>query len=72
MINVHYNATQPLPNLILVDTDRGVAAYAEIRYITLNYEYITSDNLGWPIDDEVGDYICSYDDLQQLHPEFFI
>ena len=72
MINVHYNATDSLPKLILVDTDRNVAAYADIRDLKLDYEYITSDNQGWPIDDEVGSYICSYNDFQQLYPEFFI
>ena len=72
MINVHHHATEPLPNLILVDTDRNIAAYAEIRHLILYYENFTSDNLGWPIDDDVGDYICSYDDFQQLHPELFI
>ena len=72
MINVHRHAALPLPNLMLVDTDRGVAAYAEIRHMILNYEYITNDQQGWPIDDEVGDYICSYDDFQQHYPEYFI
>ena len=72
MINIHHHAAEPLPKLILVDTDRGVAAYAEIRYLVLNYEYITNDNLGWPIDDDVGDYICSYDNFRQLYPELFI
>ena len=72
MINIHHHATRPIPTLILVDTDRGVAAYAEIRHIILNYEYITTDQQGWIIDDEVGDYICSYDDFQRLYPEYFI
>ena len=72
MINIHRHATKPLPTLILVDTDRGVAAYAEIRHIILNYEYITTDQQGWPIDDEVGDYLCPYDDFQQHYPEYFI
>ena len=71
MINVHRHATKPLPNLILVDTNRNVAAYTKSCTLVLDYEHIT--NYGcWPIDDEVGDYICSYDDFQQLHPEFFI
>ena len=71
MINVHHHATKPLPNLMLVDTDRGIAAYTNIRYLILDYEYITSRG-GWKIDDKVGDYICSYDDFQRLYPEYFI
>ena len=71
MINVHRHATKPLLDLILVDSDRGVAAYAEIRHIILNYEHITNYG-GWIIGDEVGDYICSYDDFQRLYPEYFI
>ena len=71
MINVHYNATQPLPNLILVDTDKNLAAYAEPCTLISDYEHITNYG-GWEIDEEVGDYICSYDDFQQLYPEYFI
>ena len=73
MINVHYNATQPLPNLILVDTDRGVAAYADISTLVSDYKYITGDDTsGWEIDYVVGHYICSYDDFQQQYPELLI
>ena len=71
MINVHRHATKPLPDLILVDTDKNVAAYAEIRHIILNYEYITNYKC-WPIDGDVGDYICYYDDFRRLYPEYFI
>ena len=72
MINVHHHARRPLPNLILVDTDRGVAAYAEPCTLTSDYEYVTNINGGWEIDDDVGDYICSYDDFRQFYPEYFI
>ena len=71
MINVHHHATKPLPDLILVDTDRSVAIYSGIRCLTLKYEHITYYG-GWEIDDEVGDYICSYDDFQQQYPELFV
>ena len=71
MINVHHHATKPLPNLMLVDTNRGIAIYSGIRYLTLDYEHITNYG-GLGIDDEVGDYICSYDDFRQLYPEYFI
>lgn len=64
MINIHHHATKPLPNLMLVDIDRCVATYADIRHLTLDYEQITNYG-GWKIGDEVGDYICSYDDFQQ-------
>ena len=70
MINIHHHATKPLPNLMLVDIDRCVATYADIRHLTLDYEYIAYT--GWKVDDEVGDYICSYDDFKQLYPEYFI
>ena len=72
MINVHHHTTEPLPNLILVDTDRGVAIYAELCTLTSDYEHITNYRGSWEIDDDVGDYICSYDDFQQLYPEYFI
>lgn len=71
MINIHHHATEPLPNLMLVDTDRGVATYADIRHLTLDCKYITNYT-GWGVGDEVGDYICSYDDFRQLYPEYFI
>ena len=59
-------------NLILVNTDRGVAVYAELCTLTSDYKHITNYCGGWPIDDDVGDYICSYDDFQQQYPELFI
>ena len=71
MINVHRHATLPLPNLMLVDTDRGVAAYTKSHTLIPDYDYITNHG-GWPIDDEVGDYVCPYDDFQRLYPEYFI
>ena len=71
MINAHRHATKPLPNLMLVDTDRGVATYADIRHLTFDYAYFTNYR-GWEEADEVGDYICSYNDFQQRYPELFI
>ena len=71
MINVHRHATEPLPNLVLVDTDRNVAVYADTRHLTFYYECITNYG-GWKVADEVGDYICSYNDFRQLYPEYFI
>ena len=72
MINVHHHATKPLPKLILVNTDKEVATYTDVHHMIFSYEYITNDQQGWPIDGDVGDYICSYDDFQRLYPEYFI
>ena len=73
MINVHYHTQHSLPNIILVDTDRNSAAYANIDTLVSDYTYITSsDDAGWNIDHEVGEYISSYDEFPQKYPEFFI
>ena len=71
MINVHRHATEPLPSLVLVDTDRNVATYANIHYLTFDYECITNYG-GWEVADKVGDCICSYNDFRYLYPEYFI
>ena len=73
MINVHYHAKKPLPKLILVDTCKGVATHANTATLAVSYRNITGNPFFcWAVDGDVGDYICSYDDFQQLYPEYFI
>lgn len=73
MINVHRHATRPLPKLILVNTSENVATHASITTLAINYRQITSNPFFWrAVDDDVGDYVCSYDEFVQRYPEYFI
>lgn len=73
MINVHRHTGYSLPRLILVDTDKNCAAYASIDCLVGDYGFITSsDEAGWDLDQEVGEYISSYDEFPQKYPEYFI
>lgn len=73
MINVHRHATRPLPKLILVSTSENVATHASITTLAISYSQITGNPFFWrAVDDDVGDYVCSYDEFVQRYPEYFI
>ena len=73
MINVHRHATRPLPKLVLVNTNENVATYTNITTLAINYKRLVDNTcFCWAVADDVGDYICSYNDFRYLYPEYFI
>ena len=72
MINIHHHATEPLPKLILVDTCKNIAIHANSSTLA-KFSQITGNPFFWQVvNDDVGDYICSYNEFRQLYPEYFI
>ena len=56
-----------------MNTNENVATHANITTLVINYRQITGKPYFCrPVDDDVGDYICSYNDFQQRYPEYFI
>lgn len=56
---------------ILVDPDHSAALFVHNKEFD-RYAKILMTGTGWPTDCKVGEYICTYDEFKDKHPEYFI
>ena len=70
-IHVHKTATYRDAKYVLVDPARNAALFVYNTEFDQHAKDLIA-GAGWVIDDEVGEYLCTLDELHTKHPELFI